>query len=232
VTGALRAALVLALTCVLCAGDLALPFSAISTATAAPRRARATRVLVDCFVDGAEVYIDGELVGTTPLKKPVRVSPGERVVRVVKRGYADFYETVKVPRSRKVFRIDAELLAVSGILRLKSAPEGARVTLEGVYLGDTPFDGDIAEGAQQLLLVLPGYRNHKLSVDVLAGEQYDLSVTLELLPRVDPFYTKWWFWTGVVAVTAGTVLAIVLATGDDTKPASKNPTIRLPLTSW
>ncbi len=226
----LRAALATALVVTLVGAELVLPVP--PSACAAPRRARATKVIVDCVLEGADVYIDGEHIGKTPMKESVRVESGERVVRVVKRGYADFYETVDIPRSRKTFRIEADLIPVAGVLRLDSEPAGARVTLEGVYLGDTPFDGDIAEGQQRLLLVLPGYRNHELMLDVLAGAEYDVDVALELLPAVEPFYTKWWFWTGVVAVTAGTVLAIVLATGDETTPAPKNPTVRLPLTSW
>jgi hypothetical protein len=43
-----------------------------------------TTLSVDSDPDGAEVWVDGELVGTTPLQ--TRVAPGEHAVDVVKRG--------------------------------------------------------------------------------------------------------------------------------------------------
>lgn len=231
-----RAALVGALTLCLAFGELALECAtAPSSHTAearSKRKRKKTPVRIECDVDGADVYIDGDLVGTTPLPRSVRVTPGERVVRVVKRGYADFYETIKIPRSRRTFTVTAGLIPVAGILLLESIPTGAGVTLDGVYLGDTPFDGDINEGAQTLLLVLPGYKNKELQIDVIGGETYELEIVLDALPKVDPFYTKWWFWTGVVAVTTGTVLAIVFATSDDSPPPRTNPVVRLPLGSW
>lgn len=235
--GALRSALVVVLGVALAFGEVTAALEiepTLHAAQARPRksRARTTPLQIDCLVDGADIYIDGDRVGVTPMEEPVRVEAGERVIRVVKRGYADFYDTVDVPRSRRTFHVEADLLPVAGILRLDSVPDGARVTLAGVYLGDTPFDGDIAEGQQTLLVVLQGFKNYELDLDVAGGERYELEIALEPLPLIDPFYTKWWFWTGVVAVTAGTVLAIVLATSDDGSPEPKNPVIRLPLGTW
>ena len=45
-------------------------------------------------VHGAEVYVDGDLVGETPLAKPVRKESGKHEVLVKKEGYEDYHAAI------------------------------------------------------------------------------------------------------------------------------------------
>lgn len=86
---------------------------------------------VELSVDGAEVFVDGELVGTTPLPEPIQaLEPGRRALKIVKTGYKDFDRFVDVRfQKTSVVTIDLEESAISDIL----------------YEGDSSFD-DLAAG--------------------------------------------------------------------------------------
>jgi hypothetical protein len=50
-------------------------------------RAFVARVTVSANVDGVQVFVDGDLVGTSPLEKPIVVDEGEHAVRYTRSGY-------------------------------------------------------------------------------------------------------------------------------------------------
>lgn len=65
---------------------------------------------VDCNVDGAQVTIDGETVGTTPMALPLKLDVGEYEVQVTAHGYEPFTTTVKLPGGEQEV-ITADLVA-------------------------------------------------------------------------------------------------------------------------
>jgi hypothetical protein len=50
---------------------------------------------------GAQVYVDGKLVGTTPLETPVAVEPGRHVVAVAASGHHPWEREVRLARGKK-----------------------------------------------------------------------------------------------------------------------------------
>lgn len=196
----------------------------------AQRRGRLTKVDISALVDGAEVSIDGAFMGILPLKEPLKLLPGEHTFKVSKRGYTDFIETIKIPRTRKVFLIEADLLPVSGILTIHTRPSGARILIDDQVYGETPFDGEIPEGTRQISVRMNGRVPFVETIDVIAGESYSYDLDLAEAPSSEPFYTTWWFWTGVGAVVAGTVITTVVITAEGEPPtAPGNPRVPLPL---
>lgn len=181
---------------------------------------------IECLLDGASVFLDGLPVGTTPLDQPLLVEPGEYTVRVTRRGYSDFYDTVQVKRTPVTVQVD--LLPVRGVLTLHTTPPQARISVNAVFLGLTPFDGEVDSGDLTLHLTLQGYHQHEQLLRVVAGEQYDLNIDLQPLPPPEePFYQTWWFWTGVGALTLGAVITSALLLQEDA-PAPTYPQLQLP----
>jgi hypothetical protein len=181
---------------------------------------------IECLLDGASVFLDGLPVGTTPLDQPLLVEPGEYTVRVTRRGYSDFYDTVQVKRTPVTVQVD--LLPVRGVLTLHTTPPQARISVNAVFLGLTPFDGEVDSGDLTLHLTLQGYHQHEQLLRVVAGEQYDLNIALQPLPPPEePFYQTWWFWTGVGALTLGAVITSALLLQEDA-PAPTYPQLQLP----
>lgn len=67
---------------------------------------------VSCNVAGAEVRIDGRLLGRTPLAAPLRVVAGQSAVQISAPGFLDITRRVDVD-ARRLSRLDVTLIATS-----------------------------------------------------------------------------------------------------------------------
>ena len=117
----------------------------------------------------AQVYLDGDYLGRTPLI--VSVSPGRHQVEVRKAGYTPYRASVRVAPGERV-RVFARLVpeVVAGRLAVRSEPGGARVYVDGAYRGRTPIELELDPGTYELRLALPGYSEYRERVRVRAGE--------------------------------------------------------------
>ena len=122
----------------------------------APPPAEAT-LEVDSSPRGAEVYVDGRLVGRAPLS--LSLEAGLHEVRLLAPGYAEYRARVEV-RPEETLRLSVELVPLRATLEVYVNVE-ARVFLDGEEVGRTrggylrleaPF------GEHELTLVAPGYR--------------------------------------------------------------------------
>lgn len=116
---------------------------------AASRRLREAVGALDLSanVDGILV-IDGRMRGKLPLTGPVRLMPGEHVVRVIKDGYAAFEQRVGI-RSGDTAKLDAVLhpLASAGRLRVASEElQGGQLYVDGALVGELPWEGTLSPG--------------------------------------------------------------------------------------
>jgi len=86
--------------------------------------------------EGAEVYLDGNFKGATPLclkKLPLKTYQ----LKLVKQDYQDWQKTIKLEASPR--EISASLKLLTGFLSITSHPSGAKVFLDGDCIGDTPL---------------------------------------------------------------------------------------------
>ncbi len=204
-------------------GSLAVPASAERR-----RRTRATGFLeVMSLTVGAEVFVDGERVGEIPLEEPVELPVGEHRVKVSKRGFTQHLEVISV-RRRKTVTVEADLLALSGILRVEASTGEARVFLDDNYIGDTPLEYETEPGERIVRVSQLGYHDYEETVEIVAGEEVTVQAELERLPPeedptfVEPpperrWYEQWWVWTivGVVVVAAGVTIPVVISQQGD-----------------
>jgi hypothetical protein len=177
---------------------------------------------------GAEVSVDGEVVGVVPIPEKIAVPVGEHSVRVAKRGFTQHDQTVAV-KLHKTATIEADLLALAGVLKVGANVEKARVFVDGEYIGDVPVEQEVEPGTKAIKVRLLGYYDFEASLDVVAGEEYEVAAELERLPPSEdptivepaaprPWWQTWWFWTiiGATVVTAATVaIAVPLAAAND-----------------
>ncbi len=77
---------------------------------------------VTCSVEGAEVKVDGEVVGRTPLEQTLVVDVGEHVVEVSLEGYEPFVEKVSLPGGTTK-KINVKLLEEGAEPEPEPAPE-------------------------------------------------------------------------------------------------------------
>lgn len=181
----------------------------IAPPPAAP--AQATLVIASTTT-GAQVELDGELVGVVPLPSGIAVEPGEHTIRLHLRGWSEVTDTFRAAPGEEV-ELELDLVPFAGIVRVTTAEPGASVAIDGKAVGATPFDQDVAIGEVTLTVSRPGYFDDVRQLDLQAGKTYDIAVQLRPLPPETPKVTqRWWFWTLIGVAVAGGATAAILAT--------------------
>lgn len=131
------------------------------------KSAGGTKVRIVSPTPEAEVFIDGERIGTAPQTRDL--AAGEHFIVVSKAGFGKYEKKVKVKEGVEQ-TITAELKAVGG-LRFLSTPSGSTVLLDGEPLGATPMvKEDIAAGEHVVTIQRDGYYAFENGVKVEGGK--------------------------------------------------------------
>jgi hypothetical protein len=126
-------------------------------------------------VPGADVFLDGRRVGTTPYQA-TDLAPGTHSVRLEKAGYKPWEKRVDLAKQPVV---RAKLTAAGATLRVEASVPGARVLLDGEEKGTTPLElSNVAPGRHQLAVSADGYENHTETVEVERGGKRDIKIDL------------------------------------------------------
>lgn len=143
---------------------------------------------------GALVTIDGHPHGTTPAT--VReLLLGSHTLQVARPGYVPSSQSFVLTAAQPSRELTVELQAApdsrstarTGTLFVDTRPPGATVIVDGRPAGMTPTRiGAMTAGSHTVRIELAGYRTVSTSVDVKAGVETPLKLTLELVgfPRV------------------------------------------------
>ena len=86
--------------------------------------------------DGAEIFVDNNYMGVTPLSLK-KVAEGEHEIRLVKEKYKEWTQRVFV-RSFQPTDVKATLEVSPGILTINSVPSGASINFRGKFIAKTP----------------------------------------------------------------------------------------------
>jgi serine/threonine-protein kinase len=163
--------------------------------TPAARPAATTGVaMIKSSPTGALVTIDGHPRGTTPAT--VReLSLGSHTLQVARPGYVPSSQSFALTEAQPSRELSVELqpaiesqgrsTARAGTIFVDTRPPGASVVIDGKSAGVTPVRvGSITPGSHAVRIELAGYRTIATSVDVKAGIETPLKVTLELIGTV------------------------------------------------
>jgi len=128
---------------------------------------------------GATVRIGGEMVGTSPLTTDLL--EGAHEYELLLAGHKPYRSRLAVvagePQSAPTARLDL----VDGKLALASDPSGARVTVDGVYQGETPLELHLEPGeVHELEVSRIGFQSQFHRAQLQPGNQQQLHV--ELVP--------------------------------------------------
>ncbi|MBW2537210.1 MAG: PEGA domain-containing protein [Deltaproteobacteria bacterium] len=157
------------------------------------------------------------------------------------RYYKEFAATL-VGEKREAFEAKLEKLRVDqpGQLDITTAPPGAAVTVDSKLRGTTPTKVALEGGEHQLVLDREGYQQVSRALMIEFGETVALHLRLSPVPNDDdpklvlhkkppalktskPIYKRWWFWTGLAAVTAGAVVATIAITSSSDSKTPQGP---------
>ena len=138
-----------------------------------------TRANLNVSESGANVYVDDELVGISPVSIPVVLDIGERHLRVVKEGYYTLEKTLPVGGNSEV-TVDLVLEKEVHEGRLVvNAPTSATIALDGKPVASGKLNQSIGSGAHQIQVTAPGLRPFQTEVVVQDKETRSLDVIME-----------------------------------------------------
>ena len=131
----------------------------------------------------AMVYIDDKYVGDTPLQNHI-LEEGKYSLTLKKAGYKDLNGDFRVGLGQNVERkFTLTIVSNMGKLTITSTPEGARVEINGQYVGQTPLnDYELDINNYDVELRLEGYEVYKRKLEISsATDNKAINVTLEAL---------------------------------------------------
>lgn len=133
-------------------------------------------LLIESDPAGASVYLDGDLVGTTPYTAK-SVTVGDHAVRLSKTGYADIGSTVTITPGGTT---EGQYTLSCNVLTVDSNPSGASVFIDGELSGTTPSSiRAIPSGTYTVTLKKEGYADYSRTVTVRPGSEVSFSATLK-----------------------------------------------------
>ncbi|MBN2162924.1 MAG: PEGA domain-containing protein [Pontiellaceae bacterium] len=106
-------------------------------------------ITISSSPSGAEVLVNGEPKGVTPLTLPSLLR-GQYLIELQMAGHEKSYESVALLGGQHQ-SVDVELAPITGLLLVESKPQGAEVMIDGVSRGITPLlISDLPLGAYRL----------------------------------------------------------------------------------
>lgn len=124
-------------------------------------------------IRGAQVRVDGEDVGATPIAG-LELRPGAHEIEVGAPRYLVHRETIEIEGGGVEQSLDVELVPAWAAVTITSTPAGALIRVDGVELGTTPGQFDLIQGARQIEIELAGYQAHRSVLQVVANQPQTL----------------------------------------------------------
>lgn len=128
-------------------------------------------------VPAAEVIIDGETIGSTPLSR-IELAAGEHTVVIQKERYQTVETIVDIEGRSTEQALEVELLPAWANVSFATSPVGATVSVDGVELGLTPLNVELLDGEHELLVKLAAHKAWTGELAVVAQEDV-------VLPTID-----------------------------------------------
>ncbi|MDD1701453.1 MAG: PEGA domain-containing protein [Methanoregula sp.] len=140
-------------------------------------------VIIQSNPEGAELFVDGILRGTTPVVVDA-LYPGPHSVLLRKDKYVDYRDVVTASAGITINYTEfMDPLPQTGRLSIVSTPDGANVTFDGTSLGTTPVAFmTVAAGNHTIVLRKEGYKEYTQTVSVHGGETVLTQADLNNIP--------------------------------------------------
>ena len=141
-----------------------------------------TDVSITSKPKGAAIYMDGSLIGTTPLK--MKLPTGKHQLQLELLGYGEWAEEIIIVEdySNKI------TLQKLYEINFSSEPIAAEVFMDNTYLGDTPFRGDYPAGEHLIKIQLEGY--HPFEKEIKLKKNMEIDPELKSLKSGGGFFKK------------------------------------------
>ena len=130
--------------------------------------------------ENALVLVDDIEMGKTPLNS--EIVQGLRRFQIKLKGYKTWNQEISVVAGEEVTLPDVNLKRADGSLVIRSAPNGASVTVSGRYHGETPVSIKLKPGSQYRVDVRKaGFGSQSRVVQIDSGEDMELDLQLKAI---------------------------------------------------
>jgi hypothetical protein len=201
----------------------------------APMEGKAAHLKVSTHLPGADVLVDGQAVGKTPLTSSLTVTPGSHKIELKRQGYMTAQQDLTLgdgATGEVTFEPepDPSLLATEGgMLSLDISETQAVITIDGKQRG--PYIGalKLPKGQHRLIVERGGFENSERTISVDTAQT--TSVPIEMVPTPETraayvskaYSQRTWGWIstlGGVAIAGGGVALLVVDAGQrsDARP--------------
>lgn len=127
---------------------------------------------------GAEIRVDGRVLGVTPAA--IELTAGDREVEVALAGYNSWNQQIRVVADEPQTLPEIVLEVADGRLSLATTPADATITLNGQFSGRTPRDLRVPPNVvHRVSLAKPGYSTATLEIRVAPGQLQPVQVELK-----------------------------------------------------
>jgi len=191
----------------------------------------------DSNPSGADVFLDNDLVGVTPLNL-TEIESGVHLVRVQLEGYGTVLREVDTTAGTRG-DVQVTMLAEPPELSVRTGNDEASVYVDGHLVGEgTRVSLDLARGTYALRVEAPGFQSTERSVRVPreGSVRYRASLSIDgtsdgsALELITPLTSRWTFWAavGAGAVGAGVTGAVVAESMAPDPPPTGDVEVLLP----
>lgn len=127
---------------------------------------------------GAQVYLDGEFVGSTPLEVD-EIEPGQYQLVLMLAGYVPYRDWIELQQDVAA-SYEIQLQAITGFLRVAVSPDTALVRVDGESVGDSVIE--LPVGTYSVSAYEFGYEQHRESVVIRKDQLSEVEITLREAP--------------------------------------------------
>jgi hypothetical protein len=144
------------------------------------QRVRAGSASFTSSPSGADVYVDGRYVGTTPTGS-IRFEPGQYEATFELPGYESQVIGFRVSEGRDTV-VDVTMRGTSSVVVIQANVGGATVFLDGSYAGNIPSGSgrlelrDVQPGRHEIVVIAPRYSTYVTTFTLEPGRTVELNV--------------------------------------------------------
>jgi len=147
-----------------------------------------TTISIDSIPDGAQVLIDGNSAGVTPVKG-YQVNEGTHAIVLKREGYNDINDTVTIGKGDNLTRqYTLTKVATETTVSITSTPDGAKVYIDGNYAGNAPLNGHkLPIGQHSIKATKDGYEDYNGTFTVSA-QDVNKMISIVLTKKIQTSY--------------------------------------------
>jgi hypothetical protein len=138
-------------------------------------------LLITTSPPGAQVFLNGELFGQTPLEKKYLKAASHSLL-IIKDGYKSLTENISIAKG-ETLKLNFNLSSVWGTLKILTEPDQTTIYFDGEFLGHGPgVFRNIPVGWHRIKVIHKNYHEWTGKLNLKPEEEKEIRIKLEPLP--------------------------------------------------